>query len=463
MSINTLREHIRVPLIGITSALAMAISMGAAAAVSEQEVSKLGDTLTLFGAEKAANADGSIPEYTGGLPRDFAPEGFVPDSGQYPNPFADEKPLFTVDASNLAEHEEYLTVGAKALMQRFPDFRMEVYQTHRTIGYPEHVLRHCKNNAANATLTESGLGVQGAYACVPFPIPQSGLEVVWNNFLRYAEGLRTHVLQSATLVDSSGHRTSLGDIHYHPVNLYADPNKDKLEGHTSRMFHSTTIGPPAQNGYILLQHYSIDYDEQDSQTWSYTPGQRRVRLAPEFAYDTPVSSYGGAIFYDEINGYAGRPDRFDWEIVGKKEIYVPYNNYDLLVASREDSLDDNFVKPEVMRWEKHRVWVVEGTVKQGERHTYAKRTFYINEDTWAVTATESYDNAGEIYRIGFFPTVSTWDYQTYYAMVNWYDFTKNNYLMGNVVNLPGAKLEVFDDLGNPTKYRSTALSGRGIR
>lgn len=463
MSMKTLRKRFSVPLTSVTSAVALAVSMNALAAVPPEEVNQLGHTLTLHGAEKAGNADGSIPEYTGGLPRDFSPPGFVSGSGQYPNPFAEEAPLFSVDAQNMAEHEQYLSVGAKALLQRFPDFRMDIYPTHRTVSYPDYVLDHCKSNAQNATLTESGLGVQNAYACVPFPIPQTGLEVVWNNFLRYAEGVRTHVLQSATLVDGSGYRTSLGDIHYHPVNPYADPSKDKLEGQTSRMFHSTTIGPPAQNGYILLQHYSIDYDQQDSQTWSYTPGQRRVRIAPEFAYDTPVASYGGAIFYDEINGYAGRPDRFDWKIVGKREIYVPYNNYDLLVASREDSLTDNFVKPDVMRWEKHRVWVVEGTVKPDERHTYSKRTFYIDEDTWAVTATESYDNAGEIYRIGFFPTVATWDHQTYYAMVNWYDFTKNNYLMGNVVNLPNAKLEVFDDIGNPNKYRSTSLSGRGIR
>src|SRR5690554_977163 len=179
-------------LTGLTTVVALAVSMNALAAVPAEEASKLGTTLTMHGAEKAGNADGSIPEYDGGLPRDFSPPGFVAGSGQYPNPFADEAPLFSVNAQNMAEHEQHLTVGAKALLQRFPDFRMDIYPSHRTISYPDYVLNHCKSNALNASLTESGLGVRDAYACVPFPIPKSGLEVVWNNFLRYAEGVRTH-------------------------------------------------------------------------------------------------------------------------------------------------------------------------------------------------------------------------------------------------------------------------------
>lgn len=463
MKEKAIRRMVGAVTAGIASSVVLATSMNAVAAVSESEAKELGGSLTIFGAEKSKNADGSIPEYTGGLPRDFAPAGFVSGAGKYPNPFESEKPSFSVNNGNLGQHDKHLTEGTKALLKRFPDFRLDVYPTHRTMGYPEHVLKHCKSNALNAHVNESGLGVRDAYACVPFPVPKSGLEVIWNNFLRYTEGVRTHALISATLVDGSGYRTNLGDMHYHPINRYADPAKQKLDDPVSKMTIATTIGPPAQNGYILLQHFSSDYEKQDLRVWSYTPGQRRVRIAPEFAYDTPIATYGGAIFYDEINGYAGKPDRFEWKIVGKREIYIPYNNYSLLVASNETALGDKFVKPEVMRWEKHRVWVVEGVVKPGERHTYSKRTLYIDEDTWAVAATESYDHAGEIYRIGFFPSVVTWDKQTFFSMVNWYDFTKNNYLLGNVVNLPNAKLEVFDDIGEANKYQPTSLTGRGIR
>ena len=50
----------------------MALSVLAAnvmAAVSPEEAAKLGTSLTPVGAEKAGNADGSIPAWTGGIPK----------------------------------------------------------------------------------------------------------------------------------------------------------------------------------------------------------------------------------------------------------------------------------------------------------------------------------------------------------------------------------------------------------
>lgn len=153
---------------------------GAIAAVTAEEAKQLGTTLTAFGAEKAASADGAIPEYAGGLTK--PPADFVPNSGKWPDPFKDEKPLLSVNAANMAQYADQLTPGVQALLQRFPDYRLDVYPTHRTMHYPQWVLDNTAKNATSAKLVGKieGDGVEGAFGGIPFPIPKSGYEVMWN-------------------------------------------------------------------------------------------------------------------------------------------------------------------------------------------------------------------------------------------------------------------------------------------
>ena len=88
------------------------LANGAMAAVSESEAAKLGDSLTPVGAEKAGNAAGTIPAWTGGLPTDAAgvsEDGFVND------PFPDEKPKFTITAQNFEQYKDNLSPGQIAI------------------------------------------------------------------------------------------------------------------------------------------------------------------------------------------------------------------------------------------------------------------------------------------------------------------------------------------------------------
>ena len=61
-------------------------------AVSADEAKAARHHADRVGAEKAANKDGTIPAYTGGLTT--APAGFKTGDGIRPDPFAAEKPLY---------------------------------------------------------------------------------------------------------------------------------------------------------------------------------------------------------------------------------------------------------------------------------------------------------------------------------------------------------------------------------
>ncbi|GAA0691024.1 DUF1329 domain-containing protein [Marinobacterium maritimum] len=379
----------------IGGAVLMGLS-SAQAAVPVDEAEKLKSTLTPFGAERAGNAEGTIPEWTGGL--SAAPAGYK--AGDWmPDPFADEKPLFTITAENYAQYADKLSPSQIDAFKRYPDqIKMNVYPTHRTAAAPKWVVENTYNNALNAQLNESGTGVNGACAGIPFPIPKNGSEVIQNHLLRW-KGKALHMqytsLQSYMHDPSpiiSNEANTLWQWHYY------DQDAACSDGQLFSFFVTYNY-PARRKGEIILINDAMDAAATPRQAWQYIPGQRRVRRAPTVAYDTPDSS----IFtYDDAYLYNGAPDRYDWKLVGKKEMYIPYNGYDLVSAygtgklTKEDAIASD--PKDLWRWELHRVWVVEATLKEGTRHIYAKRTFYIDEDTWNISLTEKYDGKGELWR-----------------------------------------------------------------
>ena len=163
------------------------LTVPALAAVSPETAARLGKDLTPLGGEMAGNADGSIPAWD---PSNLViPEGFKPFSGDFPNPYADEKPMFTIDGSNWQQYADNLTEGTKGMFEKLGDdgFRMDVYPTHRNYVPPQWMIDNTLQNATNAKLTENGQKIEGNIPGVPFPIPQSGLEVMWNHMIRHLE------------------------------------------------------------------------------------------------------------------------------------------------------------------------------------------------------------------------------------------------------------------------------------
>jgi len=447
------------------SVLAMALSGIATAAVTPEEAKQLGGaTLTEFGAERAGNADGSIPAYTGGMTT--APAGYDPAAGRLFDPFPNEKPLMRIDSKNMDKYKGSLTSGAIAMLQQYPDFYLNVYTTHRTAAYPKWVLDNTIKNATTAELTGKveGDGVKNAFAGLPFPIPKNGYEAIWNYSLRWQPTFWK--FQNDSWLVTPGHKTLLGNFTNYLGSAYYDTTKTSLTD--PYYYKQLDIGnaPSSQVGYNLLLSFSIDYSESDQLNWVYTPGQRRVRVAPEFTYDTPAANFGGALTYDEVFLYSGRSDRFDFKIVGKKEMYVPYNVGKPNVAgvTTDDFNTPRFPNPDLLRWEKHRVWEVEATLKPGKRHILSKRVFFLDEDSWNIVATDGYDQAGKLYRVGFGLPTPMYDAKSPFLLGYSYflvDLTKSVYF--NAWVGPQNEVRVIDKPLDSVMFTPQQLAARGIR
>ena len=380
-------------IVGICSIFVL--SQGAFASVTPEEAAKLKTTLTPMGAEKAGNADGTIPAWEGGYTT--VPPGYK-SGDKRPDPFAGEKPLFSITAQNMDQYADKLAEGAKELLKKDPSFRLDVYPTHRTAAAPQVVYDNTFKNATRAKTNNNGLSIEGAYGGIPFPFPKDGFEVMWNHLLTF-RGVATSVPFRNYLITPDGKKilvVEAEDQEQFPYYINDIPmeewNGDFL------LFRQVQKAPPFKAGETILARDPVDMYGKGRQAWQYLVGQRRTRRAPSIAYDTPDFVSSGHNYFDEVFVFNGALDRYDWKLIGKKEMYIPYNCNKFYLQKDTDIMGDKSVNPDHVRWELHRVWVVEANLAPGKRHVVAKRRMYIDEDSWWTVLYDGWDGQGQLWR-----------------------------------------------------------------
>ena len=370
----------------------------ALAEVPTEQIARLKQDLTPLGSERAGNSDGSIPAWTGGI--SSPPEGIGYEKGRHlPDPFADDSRIIRVTGANAHDYDGFITRGQKALMERHDTYFLDVYPTRRSCALPEHVYKAAARNAEVGKLVAQGNGVANAIMASPFPIPNNGLEIVWNHTLRY-RGYKLQREFTAIPVNQNGDYYEI-TVHDDAILRWSDPQKNSAEelDNISILYLLQTKAPARSAGYVVLVQESLNMSVEARKAWTYSPGTRRVRRAPTIAYDNPGTNSDGITTSDSFGGFNGAPDRFDWTVRGRSEKFIAYNNFRRVLTPYAEITGKNHINQEFMRYEKHRVWEVEGNLKDNFRHVYARRVFYIDEDTKGIVATEIYDGRGDLWRV----------------------------------------------------------------
>lgn len=410
------------------------------AAVSQQEAKKLGSELTPMGAEKASNSDGSIPAWTGSMSGVPAGLSYMGSGDVYPDPYANDKILYTVTAQNMARYQDNLSEGLKALLIKFPDtFNIPVYPTHRDGRWAQLTERRTLWNATNTVLVNGVDGLQNFTGGAPFPIPKNGAEVMWNARIIHPHPTIVGIMDDVAVYLNG--QTQLRRQEFMSEFPYAYPqNKigdtEAQIGINAGLVHVTVLLPDRMKGMMTVVQEATDQVKNERRVWVYMPGSRRVRRAPTVGYDTPDGP-GGLVTVDDALGFNGAMDRYDWSLIGKKEMIIPYHAYrfDSPQVDYKTLLTPGHVNPSYMRYEKHRVWVVEANLKKDKRHVYAKRRFYIDEDSWHIVLLESYDGRGTLWKVGILNTVYDFALKGYVARAQIYhDLQSGAYVANRLVN-----------------------------
>jgi hypothetical protein len=418
---------------------ALSISAFTYAKVDASEAAKLGTELTPLGANPAANAEGTIPAWSGSIVG--LPEGlqYAGSGSPYPDPYANEKPLFTITKANVEQYKSKLSDGMLALFAKYENYKMPIYPTHRDFRYQQQIEARTKWNVGNAELVNGIDGLQKMTGGVPFPIPQDGAEVIWNARLNqpipvadsffdevavYANG-EQQLFRTKLIIESPYAYDN------HPVGKVAEEI-----GINSALVFYEVVEPKRKKGEMVIVHEPLDQVKHDRKAWVYIPGAQRVKRAPNAGFDTPIGP-GGLLTADDTMGFNGAMLRYDWKLVGKQEMYIPYHNYafDSEKVKLDKLLPAKHVNADYMRYELRRVWVVEATLKDGQRHIYGKRRFYMDEDSWLIAATDSYDGRGELWRVGIQNSLYDFYLKGYIvrAQVN-YDLQAGAYVAMRLVN-----------------------------
>lgn len=451
---TTLRKHVTVLLTSL--AAAMLLAQGAMAA----DAANLKTTLTPLGAERAGNADGSIPAWTGGLTK---PDPAYKEGGKRGDPFAAEKPLFSITSKNVGQYADKVTPGVQAMLKKYPDsYRLDVYPTHRTAAAPQSVYDATYANAGKTKLVDSSAGLipQDGEGGIPFPLAKDGVEAIWNHLMRW-RGASWHTDFTQYLTTSDGKHVltnnSRGDYQM-PWYL---PDGGKKDG-TFWAIRMINDGPPLRAGEAITGRENVN--AENTGAWTYLPGQRRVRRLPNACCDTPTPATAGVMSFDELYVFNGRVDRFDWKLVGKKEMYIPYNaNKVLTAANATDVLADHHLNPDVLRWELHRVWVVEATLKSGKRHVMPRSTYYLDEDTWAAVLGERYDAQNQLAKVLWTTPVVMPDLPGVVTLTNgFYDLLSGTWFTGDIFAGKNEQYRVMPPYKDSV-FTPDALAGEGVR
>ena len=413
--------------------------------------------LTPIGAEQAGNADGSIPPWEGGIthpPPNYDPQQHCVD------PFPDDAALFTIDATNADAYADRLSDGQRALLAAYPDtWRMRVYPTRRSASYPAFVYEAVQRNQQTAAVLPGKGGVSGARVSSPFRQPNSGLEAIWNHNLRW-RGLRVERSDGSAAVTAKG-RFGLVLSVQQLAFAYGVPG-EKLGWKFANVLlaaKSKTLAPASLTGRGTLLLEPIDQTRDPRKVWLYTPGLRQLVLQANFGYALPAPNTDALRTVDQFELFSGPTDRFEWTLLGKREMYIPYNAYRVHSGAVpvERIVGPKHLNPERLRYELHRVWVVEAVLKAGEKHIYGRRRFYLDEDSWQIAVSDNWDLTGRLWRtaeahaVNYYQVPVLWS--TLYAF---YDLNNKRYLVEGLDN--GRAPYRFTDTADPREFTPNALN-----
>ena len=449
----------------MASAVAVLLTAGGAwAKVPGDQAARLGKDLTPMGSERGGTADGMVPAWDGGLSAPPAGIKFDAKKQNVPNPFPGDQPKFTVTAGNMGQYDQYLLEGYKALLKRYGDYKMKVFQSRRTCALPEYVYAAIKNNATTGELSKDGDGVLHMTMGMPYPIANNAMEMIMNKRFSFRNFKVTRQFAAAPVQSNGSY--NLISVQDEAILRYSDPKiKDVTElNNIGLLYIANTIAPARLAGNVILVHESINSAVEPRKAWQYSPGTRRVRRAPDISYDNPGTNTDAMSTSDAFDGFNGALDRYNWTVKGRSVKFIAYNAYDIMATKYADFIKPSHVNQDAVRYEPHRVWTIEAVLKPGSRHVYSRRVKHMDEDAMIVDNAELYDGRGQLWRFQEVPVVNAYHVPHCGTGAGElvYDLISGRYLALSLRNEEPPVNYFADDL-NEARYTPEAIRTLGVR
>ncbi|HUP90626.1 MAG TPA: DUF1329 domain-containing protein [Solimonas sp.] len=395
-----------------------------------------GDPFTPVGAERPGNADNSIPPWNGGLGRGEWPAAYKAGA-KLADPYPNEQPIFTITSANLGQYRDRLSKGHQALFARYPGYTMPVYTTHRSVAFPQAIYDATHANMGKARLAGAD-ALEKARLGFPFPRPQSGVEIMWNHRVRYRGDTSAAVFTQA-VVRTSGEVQEKSKGSFRVFHRYSNVRDPVDIAQKNIIVYGTYFISESGRSpdYVVLFHETANSLKDPRNLWVLIAKLGRMMRIPPVGYDFPMPSTQSLALVDMIDMYNGPFDRYVWKLVGKREVYLPYNAYRLSDGRYKNAqlLKGGHFNQDGTRYELHRSWVIEATERQGRKHLFGKRTYYVDEDSWNIVLVENQDHEGNLWRFQEGHLLPLYDIQAAYAYPTLvYDLKDGRYLASGLLS-----------------------------
>ncbi|MBV1930572.1 MAG: DUF1329 domain-containing protein [Porticoccaceae bacterium] len=390
--------------------------------------------LSFFGAEIAGNKEGSIPAWTGGI---TSPPPAYKKGDWHPDPFVSDQVLFTIDHANIEQYKDKVSAGHQALMAKYPDsYRLRVYPSHRSVSYPSRIEAQTLKYQNQAKIVDDGAGIEGIVQGIPFPRPENGEQAFWNMRLSYKGGGYSGYYSTALTTSEGGYELGISK---HEIEFMYGDERTTLENLNNIKTRAVmyTLRPAKNAGGMYLYHFLINSKDEERRNWAYNPGKRRVKRSSMISHDQPMAGSDGIHIWDQGDMWLGPMTEFNWKIIGKQEMYVPYNAYQL--HSGDTRVDDivtaRHINQDLARYELHRVWVIEATRRENSSHLYQRRRYYLDEDSWRIMVAEHYDENGAVHRFSEAHHINFYEAKVFYTTLDtYYKLDTDRYYLRHVDN-----------------------------
>jgi uncharacterized protein DUF1329 len=417
--------------------------------------------LTVMGAELAGNEEQTIPAWTGGI---TTPPAAYKVGDTHPDPFGNDEVMFTIDFGSMIEFKDQLSPGYMAMMEKHPNtYKLKIYPTRRSASHPQRILDHTTKFSSQARIIDNGAGLEGIVQGIPFPQPANGEQAIWNSRLSFKGGGIKRYINSTAPTEKGKYQLSvvLQEIMF--PRQVAEVTQENFDGILARGINYVQ-SPIKAAGAMILFHANLNSVGTERNVWFYNPKKRRVKRAPRVAGSTPSSASDGIHLQDQNGMFSGKITDFNWQLLGKKEMYIPYNAYQLHsdTVSPDDIIKPGHMNQQLGRYELHRVWMVEATRKEGVDHPHKRRVYYLDEDSWHITMAEHYDDDDQLDRFSESHTVNYYEVPVLASTLDaFYQLNTKRYFLQGLDNQHEVSDFTFRE--NAKYFKSGSLKRRAKR
>jgi hypothetical protein len=326
------------------------------------------------------------------------------------------QPGDAISAQNADKVQDLVSPGVYYMVKH--DMRMHIVPSER-VDWPPPYKEATEKYSAQVRLTADHRSLIGYAAGQPFPLidsndPDVAEKVIWNNVFRpiqsddydlrffdcqsqYVSPGRSHNIIEDQEVGHYAGYDLVGRTEVEPMPI--DPDF-KVSNRLWMFAGYPVIAPEDARGQGLIRYRYADPKRGDD-SWTWTPGSRRVRRLSESLLSTAT----GAETHDpdHYSGFNPKTEQYNYKFLGEKEMLACVH----AVHSPEVTCAyDGGATACPENWEMRHMYVVEATPRRdiGEASGAldSRTVVYLDSEVWFEPYVDTYDRRGQLWRNDIF-------------------------------------------------------------